>query len=88
MEVVRCENYVQVDALTILQCFMRFGSHFRLLVSHACCYYRLTFHCWFVNLLTIRERVRGKRQGMTNLRTIYFQTIPKYYEQFFCQNSF
>ena len=67
MEVVlRCGNYIQVDALTVV-------DYTRLYVVW------FSFHCWcqsrrlllssrvswlVVNLLTTRERVREKRQGM------------------------
>ena len=67
MEVLlRCENYIQVDALTVV-------DFTRLYVAW------LSFHCWcqsrrlllsshvsllVINLLTIKERVREKRQWM------------------------
>ena len=63
--VLRCDNYVQVDALTVVDFTM----------LYVVC---LSFHCWchalvviivsrFIvgwDLLTIRERVREKRQEM------------------------
>ena len=68
MEVVlRCENICSsrhfLKPLLISQCFMWFGSHFtvgvtrRLLLSS-----RVSL--LVINLLTIRERVIEKRQGM------------------------
>ena len=50
MEVVLlCENYVQVDALTVIDftmlCLVWLSFH---CWCRADCYYRLAFHCWLL----------------------------------------
>ena len=83
MEVVlRFENICSsrrfLKPLLISQCFMWFGSHFtvgvtrRLLLSS-----RVSL--LVINLLTIRERVIEKRQGMKLIwGPIYFQAVLKF----------
>ena len=85
MEVVlRCENYVQVDALTVVNFTMWFGSHFTVGVTRWLLLSRVSLSV--INLLTIRERerVREKRQGMKSIwGLIYFQAVLKYCKRFF-----
>ena len=75
--VLRWENYVQVDALTVVDFTMLYVVMCRLLLLS--CVSLLV-----INLLTIRERVRKKRQGMKLIwGPIYFQAVLKYYTHFF-----
>ena len=58
MEVVlRCENYLQVDTLSVVDFTMLYVVMCRLLLLSR-------VSSLVINLLQIRERVRKKRQGM------------------------
>ena len=75
--VLRWENYVQVNALTVVDFTMLYVVMCRLLLLS--CVSLLV-----INLLRIRERVRKKRQGMKlTWGPIYFQAVLKYYTHFF-----
>ena len=90
MEVdLRCENDVQVDALTVVDftMFMWFVSHFSVGVTRS-----LLSSCvslLVINLLSIRERERGRKQTRDeiDLGTNLFLSRTQVLRAFFSRNS-
>ena len=76
--VLRCENYFQFHALTVVDLTMLYLcglARISLLVSSAGCYYRLAFHRWLLINQLFELTVQNNDKGRNSIAALV-QSMP------------